>query len=64
MTITDQFKILNKKIMQNDAQHHLDQKAAIISAWSSKNLHQVEYLTVKDLGLKPNTIEKARFAIG
>ena len=50
--------------MQNDAQHHLDQKAAIISAWSSKNLHQVEYLTVKDLGLKPNTIEKARFAIG
>ena len=50
--------------MQNDAQHHLDQKAAIISAWSSKNLHKVEYLTGKDLGLKPNTIEKARFAMG
>ena len=31
-------------------------KAAIISARSSKNLNKVE-----DLGLKPNTIEQARF---
>ena len=36
-------------------------KAAIISAWSSKNLDKVEYLTGEDLGLKPNTIEQARF---
>ena len=36
-------------------------KAAIISSWSSKNLDKVEYLTGEDLGLKPNTIEQARF---
>ena len=36
-------------------------KAAIISAQSSKNLDKVEYLTGKDLGLKPDTIEQARF---
>ena len=61
MTITDQIKILNKKILQNEAQYDLDKKAAIISAWSSKNLDKVEYLTGEDLGLKPNTIEQARF---
>ena len=32
-----------------------------ISAWSSKNFDKVEYLTGEDLGLKPNTIEQARF---
>ena len=36
-------------------------KAAIISVWSSKNLDKVEYLTGEDLGLKPNTIEQAKF---
>ena len=36
-------------------------KAAIISAQSSKNLDKVEYLTGKDLGLKPDTTEQARF---
>ena len=61
MTITDQIKILNKKILQNEAQYDLDQKPAIISARSSKNLDKVEYLTSQDLGLKPNTIEQARF---
>ena len=30
MTITDQIKILNKKIMQNEAQYDLDRKAAKI----------------------------------
>ena len=47
--------------MQNEAQYDLDKKAAIISARSSKNLDKVEYLTSEDLGLKPNTIEQARF---
>ena len=61
MTITDQIKILDKKILQNEAQYDLDKKAAIISAQSSKNLDKVEYLTGEDLGLKPNTIEQARF---
>ena len=61
MTITDQIKILNKKIMENEAQYNLDRKAAKLSALSCNNLDKYEYLTDKDLGLKPNTIEQARF---
>ena len=61
MTITDQIKILNKKIMQNEVQYDLDRKAAKISALSSNNLDTYEYLTGKGLCLKPNTIEQARF---
>ena len=61
MTITDQTKISDKKILQNEAQYDLDKKAAIMSAQSSKNLDKVEYLTCENLGLKPNTIEQARF---
>ena len=38
MTITDQSKILDKKIMQNESQYYLDRKTAIISARSSKIL--------------------------
>ena len=61
MTITDQIKILNRKIMQNEAQYDLDKKAAKISALSSNNLDKYEYLTGEDLDLKPNTVEQARF---
>ena len=61
MTITDQIKILDKKIMQNEAQYDLEKKAAKISALSSNNLDKYEYLTGKDLGLKPSTVEKAKF---
>ena len=32
MKITDQVKILNKKLMRNEAQYDLDRKAAKISA--------------------------------
>ena len=62
MTITDQIKFLNKKIMQNGAQYDLDRKAAKISALSSNNLDKYEYLTGKVLGLKPSTIEQTKFA--
>ena len=61
MTITDQIKILNRKIMQNEAQYDLDRKAAKISALSSNNLDKYEYLTGEDLGLKPSTIEQTKF---
>ena len=61
MTVTDQIKSLDRKILQNEAQYDLDKKAAIISARSSKNLEKVEYLTGEDLGLRPDTIEQARF---
>ena len=47
--------------MQNEAQYDLDRKPAKISAFSSNNLDKYEYLTGEDLGLKPNTIEQARF---
>ena len=61
MIITDKIKILNKKIMQNEAQYDLDRKAAKISALSSNNLDKYEYLTGEDLGLKPSTVEQAKF---
>ena len=47
--------------MQNEAQYDLDRKAAKISALSSNNLDKYEYLTGEDLGLKPSTIEQAKF---
>ena len=61
MTITDQIKILDRKIMQNEAQYDLDRKAAKISALSSNNLDKYENLTGEDLDLKPCTVEQARF---
>ena len=61
MTITDQIKILDRKIMQNEAQYNLDRKAAKISVLSSNNLDKYEYLSGEDLDLKPSTIEQAKF---
>ena len=61
MTITDQIKILDRKIMQNQAQYDLDRKADQISALSSNNLDKYENLTGEDLDLKPCTVEQARF---
>ena len=61
MTVTNQIKILDKKIKQNEAQYDLDRKTAEISALSSKNLDKYEYLAGENLGLKPSTAEKAKF---
>ena len=47
--------------MQNEVQYDLDKKAAEVSTLSSNNLDNYEYLTGKDLSLKPSTIEQARF---
>ena len=38
MTVTDQIKILGRKIKENEAQYDLGRKAAKISALSSGNL--------------------------
>ena len=54
-------KVLDRKIVQNEAQYDLDRKAAKISAMSSNNFDKYEYLTGEDLALKPNTTEQARF---
>ena len=61
MTVTDQIKILNRKIKQNELQYNLDRKAAKILALSSNDLDKYEYLTGKDLGLKPSAVEQAKF---
>ena len=61
MTVTDQIKILNRKIKQNESQYDLDREAAKISALSSNNLDKYELLTGEDLNLKPDTIEQAKF---
>ena len=52
MTVTDQIKISDKKIMQNETQYDLERKAAKISALSSNKLDKYEYLTSEDLDLK------------
>ena len=61
MTVNDQIKILDRKIMQNEAQYDLDRKAAKISALSSNNLGKYKYLTGENSGLKPSTVEQAKF---
>ena len=61
ITITDQIEILNTKIIQNEVQYYFDRKSAKISTLSSNNLIQYEYLSGEDLGLKPSTIEQAKF---
>ena len=61
MTVTDQIKILGRKIKQNEAQYDLDRKAAKVSTPSSKNLKKYEYLTAKDLGYEPSAPEKEKF---
>ena len=61
MTITDHIKILDRKIIRNEAQYDLDRKAAKISTLSSNNSDKYEYLTGEDVGLKPSTIEQTKF---
>ena len=61
MTVTDQIKVLDRRIKQNESQYDLDREAAKISALSSNNLDKYELLTGEDLGLKPSTVEQAKF---
>ena len=61
MTVTDQITILHRKILQNETKYDLDRKAAKIFALSSSNLDKYEYFTDEDLGLKPSSVEQARF---
>ena len=42
MTVTDQIKILNRKIVQNDAEYDLDRKAVKLSALSPNNWEKYE----------------------
>ena len=61
MTVTDQLKTLDRKIMSNKGQYDLDRETAKISALSSKELDKYEYLAGDNLGYKPSVLEKAKF---
>ena len=61
MTRKDQIKILDDKIKANSVQYDLDRMNAEISAYSSGDLPKYEYLTKKDLGYKPDAVEKVKF---
>ena len=61
MTLTEQVKILDDKIKANKAHYDLDREAGKTSALSSGELKKYEYLTSKDLGYKPDVIQKAKF---
>ena len=61
MTRKEQVKILDDKIKANNTQYNLDRMNAEISAYSSGDLPKYEYLTKKDLGYKPDAIEKVKF---
>ena len=61
MTRKDQIKILDDKIKANNAQYDLDRMNAEISAYSSGDFPKYEYLTKKDLGYKPDAVEKVKF---
>ena len=57
MTVTDQIKIINRKIKQNESQYDLDREAAKISAFSANNQDKYELLPGEDLNLKSSTVE-------
>ena len=61
MAVADQIKTLDRRIIQNESWYYLDRKAAKISALPSNNSDKYECLTVEDLGLKPSTVEQAKF---
>ena len=61
MTRKEQIKILDDKIKTNERQYDLDRINAEISAYSSGDLPKYEYLTKKDLGCKPDALEKVKF---
>ena len=61
MTRKDEIKILDDKIKANNAQYDLDRMNAEISAYSGCDLPKSEYLTQKDLGYKPDAVEKVKF---
>ena len=61
MTVTDQIKIIDNKIKENQAEYDLDGLAAKISAYSSADLRKYEYLTGEDLGYNSSVFELVKF---
>ena len=61
MTRKKQVKILDDKIKANNVQYDLDRMNAEISAYFNGDLPKYKYLIKKDLGYKPDAIEKVKF---
>ena len=61
MTRKEQVKKLDNKIKANERQYDLDRINAEILTYSSEDLPKYEYLTKKDLGYKPDAVEKVKF---
>ena len=61
MSVKDQLKILNNKIIQNQADYDLYRKNTKISALYSGKLDKYEYLAGEDLGYRPDLVQKAKF---
>ena len=61
MTRKEQIEILDDKIKANHVQYDLDRINAEISPYSSSDLPKYQYLTKKDLGYKPDAVEKVKF---
>ena len=61
MTCKEQNKILDAKIVSNVNQYKVDRLNAEISAFSSDDLNQYEFLKRIDFNYKPNALDKARF---
>ena len=61
MTRKEQIKILDDRIKTNERQYDLDRINTEISPYSSGDLPKYEYLTKKDLGYKPDAVEKVKF---
>ena len=62
MSRKEQNKILNDKIEVNNAQYDLDGMNAEISAYSSGDSDNSEFLTKQDLKYKPDALEQVKFA--
>ena len=59
MSISEKIKTIDNKIEQNKDQYNLDRETAKISALSSGNVRKCEFLTVKDVLLEKDLLEKA-----
>ena len=59
MSISEKLKEINNKIKQNKAQYDLDKQTTKISAVSSGNVTEYEFLTGKDVLPENTLLEKA-----
>ena len=59
MSISEKLKEINNKIKQNKAQYDLDKQTTKISAVSSGNVTEYEFLTGKDVLPEKTLLEKA-----